>query len=793
MSFQRSSFIRKSSVLVVVIFILGTVALAWQAQKFEIDASAETLLMKTNKHYIVAMQSNERYQPQEFILIAHKPKEKNVFAKSVLTRLQRISEELKKIERVKNVRSIADVPIFVGASDISSDTQPESLTWESKKYSSEFMRKSLKRHPLYEGLLVNRKQTTLSMQVVFESHSEEVKLRGQIVDIKSGLLTRELTEDEKVRLSVLENRKRALDKELNKIRSQEIVKIRSILEKFSEKGEFYLGGASLLRHQLIEIIENDLIVFGSIITAIICLVLWFLFRKVRWVLIPIICCGVSVVFTLGLLATLGLKATVISANVIALQIILSLATMIHLIEAYQEHLERKEYKNQLDLVVNTVKSKVRPCFYAGVTTSIGFAALIFSGVQPVISFGWMMVIAMCVTLFVGLLLFPALLVTFCCLQENVQKHGFIERAMAWSAKLVVLRPKLLVILSLFVTGLGLIGCFKLSAENSFINYFAKTTDVYRELSFIDKEFGGSTPLDILYTIPKSEKKADLIVSAKTVQKIEDIQSMLSEIEGMGSLTSIADFTRIAQAVSGKPLTEYELTAFYRLLDKNLRDDLFGTYFSKENGQVRISARIEDSTKDLNRAHLMKSIHQGMEKLGIGKDDYTLTNLFVLYQDILARLVNSQITTLIIVYAAMIIVLVLIFGNIKVAFISIIPNLVTTATIMGMMGLLKIPLDLMTMTIAAVAMGISVDDTIHYVHRFLQEKTSSEAVKRTHMSVGYALIYTTSVITLGFGAFVFSDFVPSVLFGFLTAAAMIVALVTDITILPVLLTKYVKRV
>ena len=161
---------------------------------------------------------------------------------------------------------------------------------------------------------------------------------------------------------------------------------------------------------------------------------------------------------------------------------------------------------------------------------------------------------------------------------------------------------------------------------------------------------------------------------------------------------------------------------------------------------------------------------------------------------LSRLVDSQVLTILIVYAAMAVTLMIIFSSIKVAWIALVPNIITTSVIMGILGIFAIPLDLMTITIAAVAMGISMDDTIHYIHRYLaelkREPNNAKAwVKRTNLSVGYALIYTTTVIVIGFGSLVFSNFVPSMLFGLLTSIAMVVALLTDITTLPVLLKKH----
>ena len=782
-------------------FVVLTGFLSWQATYFEIDASADTLLVENNRHHIISQISDQRYGAQEFILIAYKPKNGDIFSHQVLAKLAKLGNEISKIERVAQVRNITNVPIFATANNFSGDV--DQLTWQAQKYAPELLQKTLKSHPLYEGLLINKQQTALSLQVVFQADETLVKLQADSIAIKQHLLTRELTEPEKQRLTELKHKQDELTKALDKTRIEEINKIRTILQNYGTESEFYLGGNNLLAYELINIIESDLALFGGIILFSVIVILAFLFRQFSWVFLPIFCCAVSVVLTLGLLALFELKVTVISANVIALQIILSLAMIIHLIVQYQEFVETASYKNQTSLVLATIKSKLKPCFFAAITTTVGFATLIFSTVQPVISFGWMMVIAMSVSFLVSLVFFPALLIVFFSPQNKVKKHALIEKSMSGMATMVNHMPGKITLITLILTLVAGVGCFKLTAENSFLNYFSEATDVRRELTFIDQQFGGSTTFDILYKIPQHQQQQNLILTADTVQTITAIQTMLSQQKAIGNITSIADFTRIAQVVNGKPLTEYELTVLYKSLDKSIQQDLFGAYFSQADNELRISTRIQDSYSELNRADLLKTIHQQLAQLGLAESDYQLTGLFVLYQDILTKLVDSQITTLLMVYAAMTIILMVVFSSLKIALISLIPNIITTAVIMGIMGWFAIPLDLMTITIATVAMGISMDDTIHYVHRYLEEqsaskqqgaKTSStqlDIIKQTNLSVGYALMYTTVIIIIGFGMLVFSNFVPSMLFGLLTSIAMFIALITDMTILPVMLKKYLK--
>lgn len=794
---RLSTKVKVSAILLCILFVLTTLALAWQARNFDIDASADTLLVDDNKHFLLTQLSDQRYGSEEFILIAFQPKTESVFDENILNTVSEIGNKINKIPRVKKVNSIVNVPIFTAAKTFTSEV--DTLTWEQQKFDENTFQLSLKSHPLYEDLLINKAQTALSIQVVFKENIELNKINEQIINIKKHLLKRELTEPEQKQIAQLKVQKADINKNLEEKRISEIEELRTILKPYQNSGDFYLGGNNLLTYELIKIIQNDLLLFGTAILCLVVIILAYLFRRVSWVLLPIVCCATSVIITVGLLTALAFKVTVISANVFALQIILSLAMIIHLIVHYQELVTKHQDWTHQKLVFETIKQKIGPCFYAGLTTAIGFGSLIFSGVQPVISFGWMMVFAMMVSFLVSLVFFPALLLLFFKKQDHVAEHKIVKHLMTGCAHTVKNKPKQILAVSFLLTSIGLSGCLLLTAENSFLNYFDKSTDVRKELTFIDQQFGGSTPFDLLYQIPDKELKTDLVISAEAVQSITNIQNMLAEQQAVGAITSLADFTKIAQVVNGKPLTEYELTALYKSLSPALQKDLFGAYFSQENNQARISMRVQDSTPELNRADLLANIHKELAQLGVEKEQYTLTSLFVLYEDILSRLVDSQILTLAIVYSTMAITLMIIFSSLKVAIIALVPNVITTAIIMGVMGIFSIPLDLMTITIAAVAMGISMDDTIHYVHRYLDElkggkltsNSKADFVLKTNLSVGYALMYTTTVIVVGFGSLVFSNFVPSMLFGLLTSIAMIVALLTDITTLPVLLKRYLK--
>lgn len=771
------------------LFAVVTVALGSQAPNFDIDASPDTLLTRDNVLYTQTQLVNERFAPQEFLLVTYQPKEQALFSEQTFASIARLSDDLLSLERVQSVRSILNVPIFPeGSSMLRADLDLSSLTLEANDYSMEVLREQFTDHPIYTNLLVNEAMTATALQVLFRNNEEQQALEAQINELNALYQTQGLSSEQEAELERLVTQADPLRQALNRTRSEEIEQIRGFITQYEDEATIHMGGVHVLADQLIEIISNDLVVFGMAIAIGICFMLLILFRAPRWVCIPILCCLSSILSTMGLFALLGIKATVISSNFIALQLILTLAIVIHLIVQFRESSAAQPNASQRDLIRETLREKIGPCFFAGLTTSVGFGSLVFSGIAPVIAFGWMMIIAMGFSIAVSLTLFPVIL-------ELLPKHTQRKELALFGATVngfsrAALKQSTLVgIVSVGIMVLSVVGILRLDVENSFINYFKDSTQIHKELAYIDQEFGGSTPLDLIYTTPDRPENPDIVMTAQTVQMLQLIQHRMKEHEAVGRVLSAVNLTDLARELNGAPLTEYELTTAYWLMDESFREDLLGAFYDPESGQARINIWIQDLTQDLNRAQLLTDIRAQMSEMGVPESDYQLTNMFVLYQDILQRLFSSQILTLGLVFAALFVVFLLIFRSPRLALFALVPNLLPTLAVLGIMGWLNIPLDLMTITIAAIAMGIAVDDTIHYIHRFQVERAEhgyEEAVQRTHASVGLAILYTSLMIVAGFSMLAFSDFVPSVLFGLLTSMAMALALLVVLCLLPILL-------
>jgi uncharacterized protein len=745
--------------LILCLFLVLAAGLGWQAQNFEIDASPDTLLTRDNELYQQTQQVNERYAPQEFLLLTYEPLNQQLYSDQTFDDILSIADEIMELPRVESVRHILNVPVFSGVEGVTElDADLSGLSIDPDNYDAETLRESFDNHPIYTNLLVNEDQTATAMQILFRDVEAEYS-----------------------------------QQELEQMRVDEVDRIREMTAPYAERASIHLGGVHVIAYQLINIISSDLIVFGLAIAAMICVLLLILFRGLRWVAIPVICCACSVLPTMGLFALLGIKATVISANFIALQLILTLAIVIHLIVQYREEAndDSGDHKNRIR---RTLQHKIGPCLFAGVTTSVGFASLIFSDIQPVISFGWMMIIAMGFSILASLVLFPVL-VLLLPRGEIHDDYRALTGLVGGMRKLALGQPVLVSIAAALILAVGIAGATLLSVENSFINYFRTSTLIHQELAYIDQDFGGTTPLDITYQIQEEPDNPDLIMSAEASLTLQRIHQVMENFEATGRILSPVNLTDLAREVNNdQPITEYELTAIYWLMEEEFREDLVGSFFNEELQEVRFNIWIQDLTPGLNRAEFLEQVRTDLADIGVAEDSYQLTNLFMLYQQIMQKLFDSQIKTLGLVYIAITLMFMLIFRSVKIALVAIVPNIISTAAIFGVMGWAGLPLDLMTITIAAIVMGIAVDDTIHYIHRYLEERESNVAevaIDNTHRSVGMAVLYTSVLIAAGFSMLAFSDFVPSVIFGLLTALAMIMALLADLCLLPVLLKRFVS--
>jgi len=802
----------KKPVLVCLIMSVVLCFFAFQTKSFKLDASADSLLLEGDQDLKLFRETIERYATKEFLFVTFTSKE-NLFTQTVLEKITQLRDEINKLELVHSVVSLVDIPLVMQFDGSLSDIADNVRTIEGGDIDLDKAKQEILTSPIYKELIISRDGATTALLVNLEDQTEFREIqrkRNQLLikDKNDELDDSEIIEFEKI-LTAYAKKKNENDK----INHETIIRIREILSEYSRYGSLHLGGVPMIADDMITFIKNDLIIFGIGVFLFLIIMLTIIFRKLRWVLLPLVSCFYAGLLMVGLLGLVGWNVTVISSNFISLMLIITMSMNVHLIVRYRQLRNDFPDYTQHELVLSTMSKMVWPCLYTALTTIMAFTSLVVSGIKPVIDFGWMMTIGLSVTFLTSFILFPSLLILLPKIIEKTTSGNEFQ----FTSKLANITEQYgnrILALTVILTLISAYGISRLQVENSFINYFSEDTEIFQGLRLIDEKLGGTTPVDILLNLENSEN----VENKETGEDFEDFDALFSAFEEdqeeawftpdridivkqahdylealpeVGKVLSLASIIRVGEQINEGEFDAFELAIVSKRMPEELRKSMINPYISEANNEARINIRILDSLKNLRRQELLEKIKIDLiERINIDEDKIKITGILVLYNNMLQSLYKSQILTLGVVMAGIGLMLIILFRSAQLAIIGIIPNLLAAAIILGLMGLLRIPLDMMTITIAAITIGIAVDNSIHYIYRFREEfpktKNYVSTMHYCHANIGKAVFYTASTIIIGFSILVLSNFIPTIYFGVLTALAMFIALFAALTLLPKLI-------
>lgn len=797
---------------VLLIILLLVTGLGYQARKLEIDASAETLILENDQDLNYTRQINERYGNSDYLIISYTPHD-DLLSDDTLADLAQLREELAALDGVESVTTVLDVPLLESPVRPIKELVHDVPILESPSVDRGLARKEFQASPIYRNLLVSPDLRTTALQVNLPEDTLYKGLLERRNQLRQQSEETQLSAAEREEFNSVQARLKSHRDAMRVVQHRNVAEVRAVMDAHRESAELFLGGVSMIADDLITFIKHDLLIFGLSVICLLAMTLWLIFGQLQWICLPLLCSVLSVVSTCGLLGMFGWEVTVISSNFISLQLIITMAVVIHLIVRYRELICQQPEADQRQLVSETVLSMAKPCFFAVITTVAGFGSLLLCNILPVINFGWMMSAGICVSLFLTFILFPALLML---LPKRIPVMCNIRFSFTTVlGRLTEKHGGLILSLGALLLIFSLVGSSRLMVENSFIDYFRKSTELYQGMKVIDEQLGGTTPLDVLLDfepeaapeeLPANsepqglfdEFEAEFAVestgaqywfTAQRMKQVEEVHDYLDALPETGKVLSLATMLKVGRNLNGsEDLDNFQLALMYNELPENYRSIILSPYVSVENNQARFSLRVRDSEKSLRRNELLRTIKQDMAReLDLKPERVRLAGLLLLYNNMLQSLFASQIETLGAVVVALMLMFLVLFRSLKIAMIAISPNLLSVGTVLGFMGWAGIPLDMMTITIAAISVGIAVDDTIHYIHRFEREYARDgdyiAAMHRCHSSIGYAMYYTSVTIVIGFSVLVLSSFIPSVYFGVLTGLAMVIALLAALTLLP----------
>jgi len=772
---------------VFVLLIIAILSFGYYSKDFRLDASSETLLIEGDPDLAYLKEVTERYGSKDFLILTYTPNEGMVTDNSI-NNLLSLKYKIQSLNWVHSVITLLDIPLL-NNSDAPLQERLESF-------------KTLKD----EGVDKNRGFKEILNSPVFRNFviSENGNTSGIIVNIK-----------ENKKLENIENlSKEEIEAYKDKVKKQNhenILEIRQVIQSYGDVGKIYLGGIPMIADDMMTFIKSDIIVFGLGVLLFIIATLWFVFRKLIWIIVPISSCLFSVIIMMGLLGILGWKVTVISSNFIALMLILTMAMNIHMSTRFLQL--RKDYptKNNLEIISLTTNKMFWPILYTVFTTVFAFLSLIFSGIKPIIDFGWMMTFGLIISFIITFTLLPTLL-NFTPTKNISLKKEQDSKITNFLGLLSLNNKNTIFGVTGIIVILSMIGISKLEVENSFINYFNKNTEIYKGMKLIDEELGGTTPLEVILKFPvtkneetsteddefedwsdeEDENDEKYWFTKDKIDKIASVHNYLDSLPQVGKVLSFSSIIDVAtQLNNNKPLGTLEMGVLYSKIPESIKTEIIDPYLSIEDNEARISLRIIDSQENLRRNDLINKINFDLKnKIGLKESEFKLAGVLILFNNLLQSLFKSQILTLGLVMIGIFSMFIVLFRNIKLSLIGVVPNFIAAFFILGIIGLLGIPLDMMTITIAAITIGIAVDNSIHYIYRFKEEfgkfKDYNKTLKKCHSTVGVAILNTSITIVFGFSILVLSKFIPTIYFGVFTGLAMLLAMISVLTLLPALI-------
>jgi predicted RND superfamily exporter protein len=813
---KYSIFVIKNP-LIILSAVLLVILIAFQGiSNFKLDASSDALVLEGDESLKTYRENEKEFGDSSFLIVTFKP-EFELFSSQSINQLSQIEESLSKLDGVDSVLSLLDAPIFfqpkVGLTEVADNLKD--LTTKGIDLSK--AKQEIIDNPIYRDLIISKDGSTTAMQIVLRGNDEYDSLITDRYRILDTLKSKEpITNETKI---ILQDDLDSINKRISELNDNEsnfnsflVSEIRSILDLHRNNATLYLGGPAMITSDMMEYIRSDLVVFGVAVASVFAIMLFLFFGNVWFVILPISNAFLTTFVTAGFLGYMDWKISVVSSNFIALLLILTISLTVHVLVKINE-LQKGSIDNNKSLI-DAVDQMFLPCFFAALTTAVAFLSLLLGDLKPVIEFGKMMAFGISIAFIFTFSFLPS---SLSLIKNNKSKDYLSLHKITNKILTISKKYSTYIYLTFSVVFCVLIfGTTKLVVENRFIDYFDEETEIYQGMLEIDQNLGGTATLDIIIKEPSFLTSDDLIEdeffddslfddesssasgywwNMYSLAELEEIHDYLDSLPEIGKVLSVASGIKLARLINdGEDLNDLELALLRSVLPEDIRETLLYSYINKDDSIVRISTRVNESAENLNRNELLEKINNDLiTKFNLSEDRFEITGLAVLYNNMLQSLFQSQIGSLLVVFSVIAFMLLLIFKSFKVMIIGLIPNIFVASSVVGTLGLLKIPLDIMTITVAAISVGMAVDNTIHYIYRYKKEikitNSIEMALQNAHTTTGRAIFYTAATIATGFSILSLSNFFPTQLFGIFTALAMLIAFISSLSLLPNLLVKF----
>ena len=831
-----------------------TVAMAFGLPNFKLDASADSLTLEHDDDLNYFREVVQRYGSDNFLIVTFSPKEGDLFDDENLQLLSSLRGELAAIEGVESMLSLLDVPLLYSPKIGVADLKNELNTLLSPGVDRQLAREEFLNSPIYKNLILSADGQTTGMLATLaldQKYLDLVSARDALRLIKSTqeLSAEQQIELDRVSLEFLDYRTAKATQS-----HQLVADVRNLMNGYRDRATIFLGGPDMITADMVDFIKSDLATFGIGILIFVIVTLAVIFRQLRWVVLPLSTCAICLVIILGFLSWIDWRLTVISSNFVALLLIITLALTMHLIVRYRELHRGQPDATQEQLVTATVTSMAKPCLYTVLTTMVAFLSLVVSNIRPVIDFGWMMTMGISLALVIAFIIIPAGMMLLgkgknsggndnsasvtAVFSNFTERHGGavllialglgvlsvigITRLEVENRFIDYFRSNTEIYQGMEIIDASLGGTTPMDiilqaptfaepeATDSFDTEYSDNeygddeysddafasvemeTDDYGDDPFGDDAFGGDAfGTEANSSGSSTELKDTYWFTSTGLADLAKLQAYIESLPEVGKVSSLVQIYDVASDLSGHKLNDFEIAFMRKSFGPEIYNQMVAPYLIEDIDETRIQLRAMETEGLLRRADLLQKIRDyAVNEVGIAPEDIRFTGLLVLYNNMLQSLYKSQILTLGAVFVGIMLMFLVLFRSAKISVIAIVPNFLAAGIVLGGMGWTGIPLDMMTITIAAITVGIGVDHAIHYITRFQREFAVDgdyvAAMHRAHASIGLALFYTAITIIVGFSILALSNFIPSIYFGLLTGLAMTAALLGSMTLLPKLI-------
>ncbi|MEO0973882.1 MAG: MMPL family transporter, partial [Pseudomonadota bacterium] len=746
--------LRNARIIQLLMVLACVLALAFVG-RFSFDASSDTLVAQGDPELAYFQDIVERFGQREALFLTYTPLKGDLFSEGHLATLTELHQALEQVEGVSEVTSLLDVPLLRSPPIALKDLADGYRTIRSGADTA-LAQSELRNSPLFRDLLVSADGTTTAIQVELEDNAELIAARRALDAVRApdSQATPEVE-------AAAADRYRELKTAHQATRAELISKVRDVRARFETQARLYLGGLPMVSADIIDFVRRDMQLLSGAVVLLMAGALYAFFGLWRWVFIPLGTVSVTVLLMLGLLGLLDQPATAVSSNFIPLLAITTISFTIHLIARYRELCISGYSDDHLALVYETMRSKLAPCLYTGLTTAVAFASLMVSDIRPVAEFGFIMVVGIVIGFVVTYSFFAGVLVLIP-YGNKAKPQAQSAPLTRWFSQLATARPGSILVASVLLAVVGWGGITQLSVNNRFIDYFRSGSEIRDGMVYIDERLGGTIPFDVVLNFPPYEPEEAVDedddfafedepdpyperywFTPARVALLERLENYLAGRSEVGKVISLSTLEQIARDFNdGKPLDYLQITAVLSLLPEEIHDTLIRPYASPNTGELRLAARIHETGESFDQKELFADIEQfAVQELGLDEDQVHVTGMAVLFNDMLQRLFSSQQSTILAVLGAILITFAVLLRSLRLAVLGILPTALAAEMVLAVMGLARIPLDIMTITTAAIIVGIGVDDAIHYLHRFRQERAAGAdtltAVRNSHASIGNA--------------------------------------------------------